>query len=274
MFVKYRVIFILIILNTQIMFADDGDISTPFKYKNLSSLFFLSVGIAFGSASPSFFNDYNKLFVTNTDDNTTNPNTNKDFKTTSDINIGLKFQFLPNYRFGILIDYVKAYLTDGINQTYKSFGYDQSRYLGENISVSSIPILITAEYIPFDTQFRIYYGIGLGVVVSSTDWDEFVSSTNEYEQRTGGQLVLKNTIYPSFRIYAGTELGFDKTSKSAFLGSFIIEAGYTFYGRYINMFSELANQFDPKLSNSGTSYTVFPGYIGLNFGITFNVQNM
>jgi len=273
MFVKYRVIFILILMSSQIMFANDADISSPFKYKNLSSLFFFSRGWVFGSASPSFFNDYNKLFIINNNDNSIS-NSNKDFKTTPELSIGLKFQLLQNYRFGILIDYVKAYLNEGIYQSYKSYGIDQSRNLNEDISVNSFPILLTAEYIPFDTQFRIYYGIGLGVVWSSTDWDEFVSSTNEYEQRTGGQLVLKNTIYPSFRIYAGTELGFDKTSSRAFLGSFIIEAGYTFIARYINMFSEIANQFDPKLSNGSTSYSVFPGFIGLNFGITFNVQNI
>jgi len=109
-------------------------------------------------------------------------------------------------------------------------------------------------------------------VYSEINWKENVESGYSDDSRTSSTVLDEKKVYPVFRIYSGVELGFDKQPGSNFLGSFIIEAGYTFIVRYTEIYSNLTEQFSPAPEGWSKSYAIFPGYINLSIGLSFNFQ--
>ena len=259
---KFIIRFILILLAYNMLFSEDSENKPYYKYKHFSSIACIYTGFGFATNSVEFFNDYNTYFNEYIEQ----------FKVTPVIGLALKFNFHEDYRFGLSVDYVGANLQDYFSESFTSYGQDYTRGIGENISITSIPFLLTAEFKPIEQQFQGYIGVGAGFVYSEINWKENVESGYSDDSRTSSTVLDEKKVYPVFRIYSGVELGFDKQPGSNFLGSFIIEAGYTFIVRYTEIYSNLTEQFSPAPEGWSKSYAIFPGYINLSIGLSFNFQ--
>jgi hypothetical protein len=88
--------------------------------------------------------------------------------------------------------------------------------------------------------------------------------------RKGGNHYDNNIFTPAFRILTGVELGFDKFEYSKFLGSLILEIRYSYMFRNIDIFSKIKNQFRVYPDSWNHSFSIAPGNLELNLGISFN----
>ncbi|MFA6571466.1 MAG: hypothetical protein WCT77_09535 [Bacteroidota bacterium] len=239
-------------------FAKEEENFSLFKYTHFNSLLYASVGFAFGFNSVGFFNEYHSIIK----------GKQTEFRFSPLLTTGYKLRIGDKYHFGINVEYVKAQMSEDVSENYIDYGITYSRLLLEKIQVYSLPVFISGEYIPYNTQFRTYTGGGLGLVVSSIQWDEFIASSNINEPRKGGQMFNENTIYPAIKIYTGVELGFDKHESDFFLGSFYLEVSFNYFIRRTRIFSKIKEQLDSKTDNMESVFAIIPGYIGLNFGIS------
>ncbi|TAL70829.1 MAG: hypothetical protein EPN82_00565 [Bacteroidetes bacterium] len=232
------------------------------KYKHFTSIACIYTGFGFATNSLRFFENYNSFF-------------NKyigQFKVTPVLGLALKFNFHTDYRLGIIVDYIGAGLNDYYIENFIKYERNYSRGVGEKFNITSIPIIFIAEINPIHQQFQGYFGIGAGIVYSSIEWNENISSDWSDDLRVSSEVIKEKKIYPAFKIYTGVELGFDKHPGSNFLGSLIIETGYTLMLRYIEIYSNLSKQFSPAPESWSNSFAVFPGYINLSIGLSFNFQ--
>ncbi|MBI5326612.1 MAG: hypothetical protein HZB41_15280 [Ignavibacteriae bacterium] len=244
------------------LFTEDTINLSYKKYKNFSAVACIYTGFGFATQSVDFFKEYNSYFNKYTEQ----------FKVTPVFGFALKYTYSDIYRFGFSVDYIGASLREYFDENFIKYNRDFSRAVGDNISITSVPVLLIAELKPFEQQFQGFVGIGAGIVYSSIDWDENISSNYSEDIRESSRIISEKKVYPTFRIYTGTELGFDRHSGSNFLGSLIIEAGYTFLVRYTDIYSNLTKQFSPVPEGWRKSYAIFPGYINLSIGLSFNIQ--
>ncbi len=244
------------------LLTEDTENRSHYNYKHFSSIVCIYTGFGFATNSVDYFNDYKTYFNKYVEQ----------FKVTPVVGLALKFNYLEDYRFGFSVDLIGASLKDYFKESFTKYGQNYIRGVGENIKITTIPCLFTAELKPVEQQFQGYLGIGAGLVYSEIEWKEDITSEYIDDSRKSSAVINEKTIYPAFKIYSGVELGFDKQPGSNFLGSFIIEAGYTFIMRYTEIYSKLSEQFAPAPDNWSKSYAIFPGYINLSIGLSFNFQ--
>lgn len=261
-FFKFIIRFILILSAYNMLFTEDTETRSHYNYKHFSSIACIYTGFGFATNSVDFFNDYKIYFNKQIEQ----------FKVTPLIGAALKFNFLEDYRFGLSVDYIGASLKDYFIEKFSRNNVNFTREIGEILSINSIPFIFVAEFKPIEQQFQGYVGVGAGLVYSSIEWNEAVKSDYSDEIRISSEIINEKTVYPAFKIYSGVELGFDKKQGSNFLGSLIIESGYTFIMRYTKIYKNLSEQFTPAPGGWSENYAIFPGYFNLSFGLSFNFQ--
>lgn len=252
---NYLFIFLFFCLNyagsEQVTKSDSG---------RFSSIIYFSVGFTLGTGASEFFKEYNSNVG----------GVASSFKLTSNIAAGTKFDFIKGYRFGLEAGYFQTRMIDNFTQYLVPGNQQTVRKINEDITVNTYPVMLLAEAVPFQSQFRTYAGIGLGVVFSKISWQEDVSSAIQNDTRKGGLIYDKNEVLPSIRFYTGVELGFDKNRFGSFLGSLIIEVSYTYFNRKAEIFNKLSKQFTEVPESWSNKFSIIPDYVNLGASISFN----
>jgi hypothetical protein len=229
------------------------------------------VGGVYGVSASEFFKEYQNPFTIGGQAST--------FNIPLSYGASVKAAASPDLRYGLNGEFFKAVMQDNYTQQVVIPANDEidtigARTVGSGLSVSSVPIIASIEYIPVESQFATYFGIGAGISFNKIYWSETVASTISNDPRRGGEYVNESNISPAARIYAGVELDFDKRRRAAsILGSLLLEVRYT----YIPVSAPLLKQFssfpgaparwseDFQVGGSGLGLSLgisveFPGY--------------
>ncbi len=232
------------------------------KIKNSNAIVFLSAGLNLGLISGSFFDVYKSELGGKNDAFSISPN----------IAAGLKFLLTDQYRFGATIEFAKCNFLDSYEQKFKSPEGVATRTITQEMSQSVVPMLLTAEIVPYpDKQFKSYYGVGIGVTINDLNWDESVYSNFDGDKRKGGNQYRGTYYSPTIRFFAAVELGFDRNPYKFFLGGLILEMRYTHFFTNVDIFEKIRTQFIEIPVGLNESQSLLNGYFSLNLAVSFNL---
>lgn len=259
--IKKVVIFILVI-SAWLAEAKvaNGEVVLENQKYDLKSILFLGLGGSFTSGSDSFFKIFEDEFAS----------TKRLFQIMPTLTAGTKVTIFPEFRFGLQVSYQIVNFNTTNGQVVDEPGLSGYRTLYQSFNITNMPVFVSADYMPYTSQFRTYTGFGLGFVVINTKWEEGVYSTIEQDTRIGGLNYDHTDIGGFGRIYAGVELGFDKDYEDYFLGSLIIEASYSHTVVNTNLFHNVRKQFSPSKPALEQSINFIPGYLQLSVNLSFN----
>ncbi len=247
-----------VILNSS-LFGFDRLADTTKRY-DLKSIVYLGVAGGFASGSDDFFNTLKTEFGS----------TKRNLPLIPTLAAGTKLLLIPSYRFGLQVNYQIINFNTSFEQYVDEPGLKGYRQMHHSYNITNLPIILTADYIPYSSQFRTYIGLGVGIVVVNTIWEEGLSSSIEQDTRRGGIHYDNTDIGPLGRIYAGVELGFDKDYEDYFLGSLIIEASYTHTFVGADFYSRVRQQFITEKPALTSSVNFVPGYLQFTMAVSFN----
>ena len=80
----------------------------------------------------------------------------------------------------------------------------------------------------------------------------------------------KLKFFPTFRIYFGTELGFDKENKESLLGGITFEPRINYILRKVDLFKPIQGQFDNPYNSLSNSFWFNNFIFELNIGLSLN----
>ncbi len=219
------------------------------------------IGSKFNLGDSEFFREYSRAF---------SPNTT--FPVQTVFGAAIRAEALPGVRFGLTGEYFAADFVD----TYASAVLSPvdslpvgSRFAAEKVHFTAIPVMLTADYVPFTTQFRTYFGGGLGLTIGHVRWDETIISTVANDRRVGGTHIDEKIIAPTMCLYTGLELGFDKRTKKNSVTSLTIEIRYSIIGMSAPMFATVASQFFNPPAEWKQKYSIGASGFSLTVGLAF-----
>ncbi|MES2767027.1 MAG: hypothetical protein V4642_14225 [Bacteroidota bacterium] len=224
-----------------------------------------SIGAVYGVSASDFFKEYNNPFTIG--------GKASSFNIPLSTGATVKAAYTQGIRYGVSGDFFKAVMRDNYDHAVVVLKENQldtigTRNIGSELSVSSIPVLATIEFIPVEAQFTTYFGVGAGVAFNKIFWKESVQTTVKNDPRTGGVYTDERKITPAGRIYAGVELDFDKRRRqSSILGSLLLEVRYT----YIPVSSKLLEKFSSfpgAPERWKDDFSVGGSGLGLNIGVS------
>lgn len=191
------------------------------------------------------------------------------FHYTLNFGIANKISIYDKFKLVISLNRYGLTLSDDFNQKIETNNLLTRRVI-ENFSWTDYPCLVNIEYSPNTLkQFKSYAGLGIGLVFSKLYWEEKIESYN-WDIRKSGIIYDDIKEYPTIRIYCGTELDFDKSSKKSFFGGLTIEPRINYIYRKIDFFAPISPQIRYSV-NGNTKYFWFNNFIfELNLGLTFN----
>lgn len=230
------------------------------KSYDLKSIVYMGVAGGFTSGSDEFFNTLRAEFGS----------TKRNLPLIPTLAAGTKLLITPGYRFGLQVNYQIINFNTSFEQYVDEPGLKGYRQLHHTYNITNMPIILTADYIPYTSQFRTYTGLGIGMLVVNTNWEEGLSSSIEQDIRRGGVHYDNTDIGALGRIYAGVELGFDKDYEDYFLGSLIIEASYTHTFVGVDFYSRVRQQFITEKPALLSTVNFVPGYLQLTMAVSFN----
>jgi hypothetical protein len=225
------------------------------------SHFFINIGTAFTEQPLKFFSSY-KIIGDST----------KTFSNNPMISIGYKTQFINNWRFAVAIEYTSCSFTDIHYETFSIGNNHYTRNSNEDFNISTLPVILSIEAVPIVSQFRTYFGFGLGLTLSRTIWNEDVNSTFKYDSRHSGTKYNNIDISPTIEIYLGIDLRFDRDEPDYFIESLNPELKFLFIYRRIDIFKNIKSEFVSIPKDWNNSYSFFPFYICFNLGLMFNTN--
>jgi hypothetical protein len=238
----------------------NGEVILSDQKYELKSIVILGMGGGFTSGSDAFFDVFLNEFGS----------TKKLMAVMPTLYAGTKVTITPQFRFGFQANFQIVSFSSSNGQTVDEPGLRGYRTLHQNFEITNMPLFLSLDYMPYTSQFRTYSGLGLGMVVINTKWEEGVISTIKQDTRTGG-LHYEDTDIGAFgRVYAGVELGFDKNFEDYFLGSLIIEASYSHTIVNADMFYKVRQQFNPPKESLSQKVNFVPGYLQLSVNVSFN----
>lgn len=222
---------------------------------------YVTLGGVFGASSNNFQNDYKNIIGGNS----------LDFRDSPALGAGLKFWLKDNYRLSVATDYFDSKSSDSYTEFDSLAIGTVSRNINNEFNISSIPIVVSLDYIPVEQQFKTYASIGAGVLVSNVKWTENVNSNRASDTRIGGTHYDATDIFPLVRGAVGVELNFDQSVTGNIIGNLTIELRYTYMFRRVDMYSNIKNQLGSESALLGNSVELVPGYLSLNlqFGIEY-----
>ena len=255
-------IFVFIINTSQLLKSQVGSTNVLKRdYNQFHTIFLASFGSSIGQTSSDFFTTYNSLIHGSTNS----------FNSNMFLNIGLKFHFIENFRLGIETELLNFDLNDSFEELTDPLITDSPhRTIVEEIHLNTIPVFFNIEYIPYNIQFRTYFGSGIGIVINSLVWNEFINSNKNKDIRVSGKHIDNLFFSPALKLYTGMELGFDKEPYSRFLGSLYFQFNINYIFRNTEFFSKISEQFE-NIKNIETKTQLIPFYFILNIGITIAV---
>lgn len=222
---------------------------------------YVTLGGVFGASSANFQDDYQNIIGGNS----------LDFRDTPALGAGLKFWLEDHYRLSIAADLFNSKSSDSYTEFDSLSIGTVTRNINNEFKISSIPIVVSLDYLPVEQQFKTYASIGAGVLVSSINWTETVNSNRASDTRIGGVHYDATDIFPLIRGAVGMELDFDQSVTGNIIGNLTIELRYTYMFRRVDMYSNIKNQLGTESSQLENSVELIPGYLSLNlqFGIEY-----
>lgn len=219
------------------------------------------IGSKFDLGNSDFYREYTRAFSPHTV-----------FPVQTVVGVGVRAEMIKSLRFGLNGEYFAADFVDSYSGPVLS-PVDSlpvgSRFISEKIRFTAIPLLLTADYVPFATQFRTYFGGGLGLTIGHVRWEETTIASFANDRRVGGTHIDENILAPTACIYAGLELGFDKRIKNNSVTSLTIEARYSVINMSAPMFATVASQFFNPPDTWKQNFSVGASGFSLTIGLAF-----
>lgn len=197
--------------------------------------------------------------------------TKDEFQTYWGIGGALGYQLNKNIRVSLNTEYILNTLQDNfIKEITKNSG--QWRSYQEDMELSTIPIIISVQKYLFFEKYKSYFGIGAGASYSSFKWSESVTSPLHNDKRIGGTIYNTVNFYPTLRAEAGIDLDWDVDRPNVFMKSVSISAVFYYVIRYPKVYKNLESQIVPFPDDLKGRKGVVPFMIGVNLGLTFNIE--
>ncbi|HRK59339.1 MAG TPA: outer membrane beta-barrel protein [Candidatus Kapabacteria bacterium] len=230
--------------------------------KEIMNMLSFYVGPKFGYGSADFTKNYFQYFG----------GRNNEYDAKLAIGGSAKFEFIEGIRFGMTAEYANTGFTEMYTQSVRSSLDSQTigqRAIEQQLAINSIPVLLTAEFVPSSNQFRTYVGGGLGINIGKITWTEKLRSSFPNDIRTGGEYINSTLVGPAFTLYSGIEMSFDKKLKQSVIAGILIEARYVYSGLDAPFFEKAKTQFvNPPASWNDTFYAGTSSF-AVNVGVFF-----
>lgn len=253
------IVLLLLINNFLVYSADNERQTSKLNFgKQYRTVAVFGMGYPFPSKSYKFFDIFSKHF--GTERNVVKAYPLMMFK--------FKGEFIQNYRLGVSLEYFKLLFDESYIQYYEDSFQSGNRSLTQSITMDNIPLLFTAEYLPYSLPYKSYFGLGLGLNISNVKWEETLSSGLIVETRKGGEHYNKSFFAPSFKIYSGLELKFDRESVNKIINSLVLEISFNYSIMHKEIFDDVKTQFTPIPKEFNERYSIVPLQIMFNLGIT------
>ena len=162
---------------------------------------YVTLGGVFGASSANFQEDYQAIIGGNS----------LDFRDSPSLGGGLKFWLEDHYRLSVAADVFDSKSSDAYTEFDSLSIGTVTRAIYSEFNISSIPVVVSLDYIPVEQQFKTYASIGAGVLVSRVNWTEKVNSNRASDPRVGGVHYDATDLFPLVRGALGVELDFDKS---------------------------------------------------------------
>lgn len=230
--------------------------------KEITNMLSVYTGPKFGYGSADFTRNYFQYFG----------GKNNEYDAKLAIGASAKFEFIEGMRFGINAEYANTGFTEMYTQIVRSPLDSQKigqRTIEQQLTINSIPILLTAEFVPFQSQFRTYVGGGLGINIGNIRWNEKLRSSFPNDARTGGEYINTTLVGPAFTLYSGIEMSFDKKLRQSLIAGILIEARYVYSGLYAPFFEKAKSQFSSPPSAWNDTFYAGTSSFAVNIGIFF-----
>jgi hypothetical protein len=257
-----RITLIIIIFSTILHNITEGNEAKQRDFR--TATIFLTVGSNYSMGSKSFFKDYNSIIGAE----------KSDFDVRTNFSGGIRVRISDNFRIGAVLDRHTSELKEKFSQDIILGESRYTRDISENLSVETIPVYLTFEVMPYFGQFRTYAGVGFGYALSNVSWNEKIF-TNWYEDpRFSSDLYDETHFHPCITLFAGLELDFDESSDKAFVSGLMLEPRISYVFRKSKLFENLTEQFNMPPGRWYDNLPYLNGYIGINFGLIFNIHKV
>ena len=255
--VKYHLLFIFLLFN--LVFS----INAYCKEDILKNRLTLSINL--GSSFPMLTNGFLKEY------NEQLGGVKTEFQTYWGFGASINYQLDSIYRISFKSEYIPSTLQDNFSQEIPDKEGFWRTY-NEDITLTTIPIIVEGQYYQFYEKYKSYFGIGLGASYSFFKWTEVVTSPVQYDKRVGGTVYNQISFYPTIMAEFGIDLDWDKDHPDEFMKSVSISTNFYYIIRYPEVFHTLKKQIEPYPEELNGRKAVAPFYISLNFGLTFNIE--
>ena len=263
--VSYSLIGILMFLSAQ-LFAQTvvQDSAHPVRRKGKPVRVAIDVGSLMGMHAPEFFRDYKRYLQ----------GPASTFNAPEVLRIGIgSYQFTD-----IAVGLTSGYYRGVVRETYlyRSERIDSAmrlptQTLYQEITATSIPTMLTVDYVPNGRQFTTYAGAGVGMSVLRLTWNEGLSASQVMGARRSGERYNEVHLVPTFMVRTGVSLGLDKHLSQHAAAAIHIEVSYTHSITSAPLFSSIANDI-PATSTLVDPYRVDAGGFGLHAGVSIFLQ--
>jgi hypothetical protein len=183
----------------------------------------------------------------------------------------INYQIKENFRVSLNAEYIPNSLQDNFSQedpVHKGLW----RNFYEDMTLTTIPIIITGQYYQFYEKYKSYFGTGLGISYSYFLWKELVSSPIRYDVRKSSTVYNSISFYPTLYTTFGVDLDWDKDRPDFFMKSASISSSLYFVMRYPRIFRNLESQIVPFPDEMKGGKGIMPFYLDINIGLTFNIE--
>lgn len=184
-----------------------------------------------------------------------------------------KIELLPDVRFGVHAERFTVAFADNYSQDVFRQPTDPTpsarRQIAQNYTFTAMPVLLTAEFTPVASVYRTYVGAGVGAAFGTMQWTETLGSTDPFDKRKGGEYANGSIFGPAGAVYAGVELGFDRSVRDGDLISLTAEVRYTVIGISEPLFAKAAEQFANPPQSWSESVPIGASGLTLQLGLSF-----
>ncbi len=176
----------------------------------------------------------------------------------------LRWVLYGAYAGGELVDIYDVVDTVGVDRPLAS--------IIESFAVTSVPVMVGAEYAPIREQFTTYVGAVAGVAYSSVEWSTLVRSVPNSGFHRPSLNQKGGRFHPAYRLYAGIDYRFDRNlwSQGAVRGIFL-EGSYLGIPVHRDYFTAIRKE-GRELQNLPSSDDAVIDLGGFTFTVGVNLQ--
>jgi hypothetical protein len=258
----FKVILVIMILqfaNLQVCKSETVSDSLNFG-KKYGTVALIGLGYPFSGKSNAFFDTFNQYFQID----------EILVKSIPSVFFRFKGEFIKNFRFGIDVEYFRQYFNESYYVPIPDTLGGGFRDYSQNMYLNNLPIMLIAEYIPFDLPYKTYFGTSIGLNIQTIQWEETYSSSIKVDTRSGGEHFNGLVYSPAIKLYTGMELKFDRHSVKSFINSLVLETAVIYNYGNIDIFKQVKEQFNPIPNELEQKYSIVPYNIMINLGVTLD----